>query len=280
MQLDMLNLKKFIQMKSVDGDLIGNQQAIHFVTDFLQQSDCQVQILGHYKSQQPSIVGHYQGHNSQNKLVIYGHYDVAPIMPMEDWSHSDPFVLEEKTDRFYARGIADNKGTLFARLQAFKTMVKNNQALPEILWLIQGEEEVINKERVAKAIFKTEIKKFGGQVFLEETGFNDLKTKEQVAFLWSSNLKENELTQWHSLLNKSLSQPRIEYRHLNKLNGTDTCPLLSNLPKNSIYIGFGANDRLHRIHRDNESLNQHKLSLHLQQFTQFLLKYALFETTT
>jgi hypothetical protein len=63
---------------------------------------------------------------------------------------------------------------------------------------------------------------------------------------------------------------RFEYRHLNKLAGTNACPLLSNLPEEAIYIGFGPNDKLHYIHRDNESLNKDKLIQHQAQFTQFL----------
>jgi hypothetical protein len=129
---------------------------------------------------------------------------------------------------------------------------------------------------VAGHIFKEAISAFGGQVFIDETGFNDLDTGEQLAFLWSPNMKEKALSHWQPLLRDVLGTPRIEYRHLNKLNGTDACPLLSNLPDEAVYIGFGPNDRLHQIHRNNESLDKSKLSIHTAQFHSFLATYATF----
>lgn len=279
MTFNLTKLKQFIQIPSLEGNQKGNQQAINFVTDYFKKTNCEIKILGQEVSGQPSIIAHYSGHNSHNKIVIYGHYDVAPIKSSEQWNTQDPFILEEKDDRLYGRGIADNKGPLFARLESFYQLVQKNSVLPEILWLIQGEEEIENKQRVATEIFKKEIANFNGKVFIEETGFNNIDTKEQIAFLWSKKQQESELKHWHELLNKTLNSPRIEYRHLNKLTGAKTCPLLLNLPDEAVYLGFGPNDRLHRIHRDNESLNPLKLSLHFSQFSQFLLHYASFKTT-
>lgn len=159
---------------------------------------------------------------------------------------------------------------------ALQSLILSKRAIPEIMWLIQGEEEITQGDRVAHDIFKHEIPAFGAKVYIEETGFNDLDENKQIAFLWSPGQIESQLTHWHSLLDQSLDNPRIEYRHLNKLNGINACPLLSNLPQDSVYIGFGPNDRLHFIHRDNESLEVVNLSKHQQQFEEFLVNYATY----
>src|SRR5512135_2591552 len=45
-------------------------------------------------------------------VLIYGHYDVQPIEPIELWQ-SDPFKPEVRDDYLFARGAADDKGQLF-----------------------------------------------------------------------------------------------------------------------------------------------------------------------
>ncbi|AAZ24427.1 putative peptidase, M20/M25/M40 family [Colwellia psychrerythraea 34H] len=263
-------------MPSVVGHPQGNIEAIAFVIKFLEGLGFDIRITDIEKTEQPTIIAHYPGRLSDNKIVIYGHYDVAPVKELNSWVSEEAFTLENINGRLYGRGIADNKGPLMARMIALKSLILSDKAIPEILWLIQGEEEITQGDRVAHDIFKDEIPAFGAPVYIEETGFNDLDSNTQIAFLWSPDKSDSELIPWHSLLESSLDSPRIEYRHLNKLNGIKACPLLYNLPKNAVYMGFGPNDRLHFIHRDNESLNENKLLKHQQQFEKFLANYALY----
>lgn len=274
MKIDINNLRRFISYQSVDNNPYGNQQAIEFVIDKLSSMGFSFRIEGGDLTDQPCIIGHFPGRSSSKKIVLYGHYDVAPIRAEEKWQSQDPFSIEIIGDRCFARGVADNKGPLLARLEAVSELMKTDQAIPEILWLIQGEEEVVVAERVAKKIFLHEISQFGGSVFVDETGFNDIDNNQQVIFLWSPKHSEKSLVQWHSFLNRIFDNSRIEYRHLNKLTGARGCPLLAGLPEGAIYIGFGPNDKLHQIHRENESLNLEKMDFHKKNFKEFLSQFA------
>jgi acetylornithine deacetylase/succinyl-diaminopimelate desuccinylase-like protein len=276
MNLELPIYKKFIEMSSIVGHPQGNREAITFVTNFLTGLGFDIRVIGIDDTEQPTIIAHYPGYLSDNKIVLYGHYDVAPVQELESWISKEPFTLENINGRLYGRGIADNKGPLLARILALQSLILSKKAIPEIMWLIQGEEEITQGDRVAHDIFKHEIPAFDAKVYVEETGFNDLDANKQIAFLWSPGQTESQLIHWHSLLEQSLDNPRIEYRHLNKLNGINACPLLSNLPQDSVYIGFGPNDRLHFIHRDNESLEVGNLSKHQQQFEKFLVNYATY----
>ena len=75
-------------------------------------------------------------------LLIYGHYDVQPVDPIELWK-SDPFQAEIREERVYARGAEDNKGQSFYTLMAIKAFLEIYEKPNfNIKVLIEGEEEI------------------------------------------------------------------------------------------------------------------------------------------
>lgn len=75
-------------------------------------------------------------------LLIYNHYDVQPPEPLELWE-SPPFAAEVRDGKLYARGAADNKGNLVARLCAVEAWLRTRGNLPLALkFVVEGEEEV------------------------------------------------------------------------------------------------------------------------------------------
>lgn len=78
-------------------------------------------------------------------VLIYDHYDVQPVDPIELWD-SQPFEAEIRDGIFYARGAADNKGDLVARLAALEVYQELHGDLPiQVKFLIEGEEETGSK---------------------------------------------------------------------------------------------------------------------------------------
>jgi acetylornithine deacetylase/succinyl-diaminopimelate desuccinylase-like protein len=74
-------------------------------------------------------------------VLIYDHYDVQPVDPIELW-HSDPFSPEVRDGKMYARGVADNKGDLVARLaglEVFRELYGGPGV--NVKFLVEGEEE-------------------------------------------------------------------------------------------------------------------------------------------
>lgn len=75
-------------------------------------------------------------------LLIYGHYDVQPPDPIEDWI-SPPFEPTIRDKRIYCRGAGDNKGQLMAQLLGIKTYIDTIGELPiNIKFVFEGEEEI------------------------------------------------------------------------------------------------------------------------------------------
>ncbi|HLQ15686.1 MAG TPA: M20/M25/M40 family metallo-hydrolase [Candidatus Eisenbacteria bacterium] len=86
----------------------------------------------------------------RRKLLLYQHYDVQPVDPIDLWT-SPPFEPLEKDGRITARGVADDKSDVMARIHALETL-KGLGPLPVTLrFLVEGEEEIGSKtfEKIA-----------------------------------------------------------------------------------------------------------------------------------
>lgn len=74
-------------------------------------------------------------------VLIYGHYDVMPVDPIELWD-SDPFEPEIRDGKIWARGADDDKGQAFMHAKAFEYLVKTNQLPCNVKFMLEGEEEI------------------------------------------------------------------------------------------------------------------------------------------
>jgi acetylornithine deacetylase/succinyl-diaminopimelate desuccinylase-like protein len=68
------------------------------------------------------VVGGIAGPPGSPTVLVYGHYDVQPPAPLEQWA-SDPFAAEIRGEWLYARGVADDKGQLWMQLKAIEELV-------------------------------------------------------------------------------------------------------------------------------------------------------------
>jgi len=77
----------------------------------------------------------------QPTLLIYNHYDVQPVDPIDLWE-SDPFAATRKGNQIVARGAQDNKGQCFYVISSLRALYKQFGKFPvNIKLIIEGEEE-------------------------------------------------------------------------------------------------------------------------------------------
>ncbi len=81
-------------------------------------------------------------------VLVYGHYDVQPAEPLEQWITS-PFDPVIKEGKIWGRGADDDKGQLFMHVKSFELMVATGTLPCNVKFMIEGEEEVgsINLEK-------------------------------------------------------------------------------------------------------------------------------------
>ena len=74
-------------------------------------------------------------------ILFYGHYDVQPPDPLEEWK-SPPFEPEVRGDDIFARGACDDKGQVLIQVKAVESLLKTTGKLPvNVKFLLEGEEE-------------------------------------------------------------------------------------------------------------------------------------------
>jgi acetylornithine deacetylase/succinyl-diaminopimelate desuccinylase-like protein len=116
------------------------RRAADWLADHLRGLGCPVVNLiegpGHpvVWAEGPKLPGH-------PTLLIYGHYDVQPPDPLDEWK-TPPFAPTIRDGRLYARGASDDKGQLFCLLKAYEAVLDSNRRPPlNVHFIFEGEEE-------------------------------------------------------------------------------------------------------------------------------------------
>jgi len=92
-------------------------------------------------SQSPIVYGEMLGMSGAPTVLIYGHYDVQPVDPLELWQ-TGPFEPTVVGEDIYARGASDMKGQAVITLKAVESLLQTGGLPVNIKWLFEGEEEV------------------------------------------------------------------------------------------------------------------------------------------
>ena len=89
----------------------------------------------------PVVFAEKRMDDARSTILVYGHYDVMPVEPLELWT-SNPFEPEIRNGRIYARGANDDKGQSFMHAKAFEYLIKTGSLPVNVKFLIEGEEEI------------------------------------------------------------------------------------------------------------------------------------------
>jgi acetylornithine deacetylase/succinyl-diaminopimelate desuccinylase-like protein len=124
---------------SVSAQNRGMVEMKEIVKKFLTTISAEVEEI--QTSGYPIIYGHLDNGKEQT-LTFYNHYDVQPEDPINQWM-SEPFKADIRNGKIFARGVADNKGNLIARICAVHAYQQVYGELPiNLKFIFEGEEEV------------------------------------------------------------------------------------------------------------------------------------------
>ncbi len=97
----------------------------------------------------PALYAEVPG-SGKRKLLLYEHYDVQPVDPIELWD-TKPFEAVEKDGKLFARGVADDKADVMARIHALEALKQLGEVPVTLRFIVEGEEEIGSKsfEKIA-----------------------------------------------------------------------------------------------------------------------------------
>src|SRR5918994_3516227 len=132
-------LNEFLRMPSISARENGDfRNCARWVAGKLEDAGAEASIM---ETEGYPVVYAEVG-SGESTLLSYGHYDVQPPEPLELWE-SDPFEPTIRGGGLYARGVADDKGDVLARIHALRLYTEEHGSLPfKLKFLIEGEEEV------------------------------------------------------------------------------------------------------------------------------------------
>src|SRR5246127_1979013 len=95
------------------------------------------------KTRHPLVYGEWLHAAGKPTVLCYGHYDVQPPDPLDEWL-TPPFEPTERNGNLYARGAVDDKGQMYMHLKALEALfATSNGKLPvNVRVILEGEEEV------------------------------------------------------------------------------------------------------------------------------------------
>jgi len=89
----------------------------------------------------PVVLGTAAGPPGTPHVLIYGHYDVQPAGPLDEW-HSPPFAPQVRDGRIWGRGTGDNKGQHLAHLYGIEALLAHGPLPCTVTVLLDGDEEL------------------------------------------------------------------------------------------------------------------------------------------
>jgi acetylornithine deacetylase/succinyl-diaminopimelate desuccinylase-like protein len=144
-----------------------------WLRDRFERLGMKTQIVEVLEGGLPVVVADWNGKPGQPHLTLYGHYDVQPPDPMDEWK-SPPFEPAIRDGHLYARGAADNKGNHMALVKAVEHLFAAGGPPVNLRFLIEGEEET-NGDSLA--------------AYLRAQGS---KLKSDGVLIWDSGLDEDD----------------------------------------------------------------------------------------
>jgi len=137
-------LKELLRIPSVSTDderKADVRRAGEWVRKRLFAAGCKTADL-HPTAGHPIVYGEWLGAKGAPTILVYGHYDVQPVDPVELWD-TPPFEPTVRGGKLYARGASDDKGQFLVHILALESHLAATGTCPvNLKFLIEGEEEI------------------------------------------------------------------------------------------------------------------------------------------
>ncbi len=134
------DLRKLVKHPSISAQSVGIEECASALNEIMRDSGISSNIIK-LTDGNPIVYGEVKS-SSKKTLLLYSHYDVQPVEPLDDWKYN-PFSGVVADNKVHGRGAADSKGNVIALIKAAKAFLDTAGEPPvNLKFLIEGEEEI------------------------------------------------------------------------------------------------------------------------------------------
>ena len=135
------DFRKLLRQPSISAQGMGIKECARIVKRYMDTAGIRSQILPE-NGGNPIVFGEVKSKSSNKTLLIYGHYDVQPVEPLDAWD-SGPFDAKVDGKKIVSRGAADSKNNVTSCIKATESFLKSTGDVPlNLKFIIEGEEEI------------------------------------------------------------------------------------------------------------------------------------------
>ncbi len=133
-------LRTLIRQPSISSQDKGVKECAELIRKMMREVGIEASVLP--TEGQPVVFGHLKSPDAKKTLLIYNHYDVQPVEPLNAWDEP-PFEARVVGDQIIGRGSTDSKGNLLSHIKAVEAFRMTVGATPlNLKFLFDGEEEI------------------------------------------------------------------------------------------------------------------------------------------
>ncbi|MDR2401953.1 MAG: dipeptidase [Cytophagales bacterium] len=137
------DLKELIQIPTINTHREHNKHLLEgtkLLQKLLSKAEIEnIKIFDNYEK--PLVYGEKILNPNYKTVLLYAHYDVQPVEPMNLWL-SDPFTLTFRDEKMYGRGVSDDKGSIIMLIKAVESLLKTQNLRCNVKFIFEGGEEV------------------------------------------------------------------------------------------------------------------------------------------
>ncbi len=135
------DFRTLLRQPSISAQGQGIEDCARIVKKEMEAAGINTKILPE-KNGNPVVYGELKSKSSTKTLLLYGHYDVQPPEPLEEWV-SGPFDAKMQGKKIIARGAADSKNNVVACIKAAESYLETSHEVPlNLKFIFEGEEEI------------------------------------------------------------------------------------------------------------------------------------------
>jgi acetylornithine deacetylase/succinyl-diaminopimelate desuccinylase-like protein len=167
-------LQEFLRIPSISAlpeHVPDAQRAAEWLAEALRSAGVE-HVAVEPTSGHPVVYGDWLHAQDAPTVIVYGHYDVQPVDPLEEWT-SPPFEPVIDGDRMLARGAADDKGQIHAHVVAATALLATRGAFPiNVKYVFEGDEES-KSEPLLEWLNANKARLDADAAIISDTGFFD-----------------------------------------------------------------------------------------------------------